>query len=136
MTSPNGIYPNSEVLPKLDRRKFDADYKRRILREADECGPGGIGALLRREGLYSSHLVRWRAEQARGEMTGLMPRTRGRKPDPGAAAQIEIARLKRENERLSKDLEQARALIDLQKKLADLLGTTLTSPSPPNENNA
>ena len=132
MTSSNGTYPNSEVQPKLDRRKFDAEYKRRILREADECDSGGIGALLRREGLYSSHLVRWRAERARGEMSGLMPRTRGRKPDPEATAQIEIARLKRENERLSKDLEQARALIDLQKKLADLLGMTLALPSPPN----
>jgi transposase-like protein len=110
-----------------ERRKFTADYKRRILHEAETCEPGQIGALLRREGLYSSHLVRWRAERARGELAGLAPRTRGRKPDPAAAEQVEIARLKRENERLHKELEQARALIDLQKKLADLLTVTTTS---------
>ena len=131
---------DSEVQPPLERRKFDADYKRRILHEAETCNPGQIGALLRREGLYSSHLVRWRAERARGELSGLAPRRRGRKPDPAAAEQAEIARLKREMaplratyDRLQKELEQARALIDLQKKLASLLTlTTTTSQSEPN----
>ena len=75
--------------------------------------------------------MRWRAERARGELAGLAPRTRGRKADPAATERAEIARLKRENERLQKDLEQARALIDLQKKLASLL-TPMTSPSEPN----
>ena len=81
---------------------------------------GSIGALLRREGLYSSHLDKWRKQRDRGALAGLGGQKRGRKPDPQAA---EIARLERENEQLRSRLERAERIIDVQKKLAELLGT-------------
>ena len=113
--------PDPEVLPRAKRRQFSAEYKLRILAEADECTRrGSIGALLRREGLYSSHLDKWRKQRDRGALVGLGGQKRGRKPDPQAA---EIARLERENERLRSRLEQAEQIIDVQKKLAELLGT-------------
>ena len=117
--------PDPQVLPKAARRKFSAEYKQRILAEADECSgpkglPGEMGALLRREGLYSSHLDKWRKQQERGALEGLRGQKRGRKPDPQAA---EIARLRRENEQLRSRLERTEHIIDVQKKLAQLLGT-------------
>jgi transposase len=106
--------------PKAQRRHFTAEYKRRILQEADACThPGEVGALLRREGLYSSHLNTWRRQRTRGELQGLTPATRGRKADPQAA---EIARLQRETERLKAQLERAELIIDVQKKVSQLLG--------------
>jgi transposase len=114
--------PDPEVAPRAIRRQFSAEYKLRILTEADECTKhGSIGALLRREGLYSSHLDKWRKQHARGALEGLAGQKRGRKPDPQAA---EITRLERENERLRTRLERAERIIDFQKKLAELLGTT------------
>jgi len=114
--------PDPEVAPRAKRRQFSAEYKLRILTEADECTKhGAIGALLRREGLYSSHLDKWRKQRARGALAGLGGQKRGRKPDPQAA---EIARLERENEQLRTRLERAERIIDFQKKLAELLGTT------------
>jgi len=114
----------TEVVAKAQRRRFTAEFKRRIVREADRCiKPGELGALLRREGLYSSHLVTWRAARDRGELEGLSPRKRGPKvaqPDP---RDRKIAELERDNVRLSKRAERAEALVDLQKKLAALLGT-------------
>src|SRR3972149_2970137 len=75
--------PEVEVLAKASRRRFTAEYKRRILREADACtAPGAIGALLRREGLYSSNLTTWRAQRERGELAGLTPKKRGPTPKP------------------------------------------------------
>jgi transposase-like protein len=94
----------------------------RILDEADNCTERGeIGALLRREGLYSSHLTDWRKQRERGELDGRRNRKRGRKPDPQAA---EMARLQRENEQLRSRLDRAERIIDVQKKLAHLLGST------------
>ena len=108
-----------EVLPKAERRQFSADYKLRVLAEADRCSePGQIGALLRREGLYSSHLSKWRQQRERGALG----QQRGRKPDPQTA---ELKRLQRENERLRSRLERAEHIIEVQKKLAELLGTSL-----------
>jgi len=115
--------PDPEVVPKAKRRQFTAKYKLSILKEADRCTERGqIGELLRREGLYSSHLSKWRQQRARGQLQGLAPKRRGRKPpDPSAA---ELAQLRRENERLRAQLEQAEIIMDVQKKLVKLLGLT------------
>jgi transposase-like protein len=114
--------PDPEVVPKARRRQFTADYKLRILSEAERCTrPGEIGALLRREGLYSSHLDKWRKQRRRGSLQAFAPQQRGPKPDPQAA---EIARLRRENERLQARLKRAETIIEVQKKLSALLGVT------------
>ena len=113
--------PDPEVVPKAKRRKFTAEYKRRILEEADNCTEAGqIGALLRREGLYSSHLTTWRRQRDQGAVKGLSPRKRGRKKKD--ELEREVARLQRENERLQANLEQAETIIDVKKKLSRLLG--------------
>jgi transposase-like protein len=125
-----GREPDPQVIPKAERRQFSAEYKLRILAEADHCTKRGeIGALLRREGLYSSHLEKWRKQRERGALTGLRSQKRGRKPDTQA---VEIARLQRENEQLRARLERAEHIIDVQKKLAYLLGT-LSAESQGNE---
>jgi transposase-like protein len=114
------VVPDPEVVAKPMRRRFSAEYKLRILHEAErQREPGAIGALLRREGLYSSHLTTWRQQRRRGELQGLTPAKRGRQADPQAA---EIARLQRENERLKAQLERAELIIDVQKKLSRMLG--------------
>jgi transposase len=127
--------PKTEVVAKAKRKRFTAAEKLRILREVDACqGSGEIGALLRREGIYSSYLTTWRRQRERGELDGLAPQRRGPKPDPQA---VEIAKLKRENERLQKRLEQAEFIIDFQhlpwravpgKKVAQMFGKTLETP--------
>lgn len=115
--------PDPEVVPKAKRRQFSAEYKLRILSEAERCTrPGEIGALLRREGLYSSHLDKWRKQRRRGSLQALAPQKRGPKPDPQAA---EIAHLRRENERLQARLQQAETIIEVQKKLCALLDLTM-----------
>ena len=114
--------PDPEVSAKPIRRRFSAGYKRRILREADTCDPGGIAILLRREGLYSSHLTTWRHQREQGEIAGLEPRKRGRKTTPRNPLSAENERLQRENERLQKRLRQAETIIDVQKKLCEMLG--------------
>ena len=115
--------PNPEVMPKAKRRRFSAEYKLRILEEADaSSGSGQIGALLRREGLYSSHLVTWRRQRAQGQLDSLRPKPRGRKPSADEGLAKELAVLKRENERLDLRLQQAETIIDVQKKLSGLLG--------------
>ena len=115
--------PDPEVVPKAKRRQFTARYKMRILEEADRCSERGqIGELLRREGLYSSLLSNWRQQRALGQLQGLASKKRGRKPQDPAAA--ELAQLRRENERLRVQLEQAEIIIDVQKKLSELLGLT------------
>jgi len=108
----------SEVVARAQRRSFPAEYKRRILQEADRCSQlGQVGALLRREGLYSSHLTTWRRQREQGELGS---RQRGQPPaDPAIQ---EGVRLRRENERLRKRLAQAEAIIEVQKKLSNLLG--------------
>jgi len=111
--------PNPEVVPKAQRRRFGAGYKLRILREVEACSqPGEVGALLRREGLYSSLLSDWRRQRDAGMLEGLAPKKRGRKPNPEAR---ENARLTKENARLRRELEQAHMIIAVQKKLGDLL---------------
>jgi transposase len=112
--------PNPEVVVKAQRRRFTAEYKHRILEEADACTHrGDVGALLRREGLYSSHLSTWHRQRQQGELQGLTPAKRGRKGDPLAA---ENARLQRKTERLKAQLARAELIIDVQKKVSELLG--------------
>ncbi len=119
-----------EVVPKAERRRFTAEYKLRILSEADACTqPGAIGALLRREGLYRSHLDKWRQQRRTGTLQALASQKRGPKPDPQAA---EIVRLRSENARLQQRLQQAETIIEVQKKLSALLGlATSGSDAPP-----
>jgi transposase-like protein len=112
-----------EVVPKVERRKFTAEEKLRILAEADACTePGEVGALVRREGIYSSYLSKWRMARDRGQLAALDAKNRGPKPATDAALAREVARLRRENERLQKRLDQAEAIIEVQKKLSQLLG--------------
>ena len=117
-----------EVVAKATRRRFTAEYKCRIVREADRSTkPGEMGALLRREGLYSSHVTTWRAARDRGELAGLSPKKRGPKvtlPDP---REQRIAEQEREITRWKKRAERAEALVEVQKKIAALLGTPLES---------
>ena len=115
--------PDPEVVPMAERRRFTAGEKLRILEEAEACtGPGEIGALLRREGIYSSYLSRWRQARDRGQLTALGSQQRGPKAALDAALVREVPRLRRENERLQARLEQAEAIIEVQKKLSQLLG--------------
>ena len=114
----------TEVVAKAQRRRFTAEYKRRIVREADRCTtPGAIGALLRREGLYSSHLTTWRAARDRGELAGLAPKPRGPKASPPDPRDKKLAEQERELVRWRQRAERAEALVELQKKVAALLGT-------------
>ena len=116
--SPPKVDPEVEAKP--ERRQFTAEYKRRILEEADACTePGQIGALLRREGLYSSNLINWRRQRSEGSLKGLSPKKRGPKLDPMAN---ENAALRRRIERLEAELKRAETIIEVQKKLSDLLG--------------
>jgi transposase-like protein len=120
MTSTNGGGPpDPEVLERPKRRQFSASYKLRILEQADRCASGELGALLRREGLYSSHLTAWRREREKGALAALS-RRRGRKAKR-SLEQREIERLERENERLRQELEKAQAIIAVQEKVAAML---------------
>jgi transposase-like protein len=104
------------VREKPVRRRFDAEYKAHFLREADQCTqPGQLGALLRREGLYSSHLFLWRKQRDDAALAGLVPKRRGRKPDPNAPLVAENQRLVRENARLMRRLRRTEAILDVQK---------------------
>jgi transposase-like protein len=118
--------PDTEVVAKAKRRQFTAAEKLRLLREVEACrGSGEIGALLRREGIYSSYLTTWRKQREAGELDGLTPQKRGPKPNPEA---IELAKLRREHERLQERLRQAELIIEVQKKVARLLGNTIEAP--------
>ena len=115
-----------EVVPRAKRRRFSAEYKLRILEEAAACSERGqIGSLLRREGLYSSHLTTWRQQREQGQLEALSPKNRGRKPSVDETLAKELAELKRENQRLGNRLQQAETIIEVQKKLSGLLGLTL-----------
>jgi transposase len=114
-----------EVEAKARRRQFSAKYKCRILEEADKGVEGAIASLLRREGLYSSHLTTWRKQRAKGEIAGLEPQKRGKKPAPKNPLAGDMHRLTRENRRLQQRLRQAEIIIDVQKKLCDVLGLTV-----------
>lgn len=120
--------PDTEVVEKAKRRQYTAEYKLRILSEVDACkGTGEIGALLRREGLYSSLISKWRQQREQGSLEGLAAHKRGPKADPQA---VELARLQRENERLRKRLERAELIIDVQKKVAQMLGVPVEEHDP------
>ncbi len=113
---------DTEVVAKAKRRQFSLAYKTRILTEVDNCTEAGqIGAILRREGLYSSHLTTWRRQWERGELAG----RRGR--PARSDAEPEVNRLRQENERLQQRLAQAEAIIDVQKKVSQLIGLSLNS---------
>jgi transposase len=117
--------PDPEVSPRPARRRFSAQYKARIVEEVSRCTqPGQIGALLRREGLVSSQLSLWRRQCRQGVLKALRDDKRGRKPihDP---RDRELDRLRRENTRLAKKLKQAETIIEIQKKVAALLGNPI-----------
>ena len=117
------VLPDPEVMEKPERRRFTAEYKLRILTLADACGnTGELGALLRREGLYSSHLTTWRRQRKEGTLAGLTPRKRGRKEAERNPLQAENEKLRRENERLANRLKRAEIIIDAQKKISEMLG--------------
>ena len=122
---PSSIAPplDPEVVATAKRRQFSSSERRRILAAADRCSKTGeIGALLRREGIYSSQLATWRKQREATERAGLEPKKRGRKADPAIAEARRFAELTRENERLRRKLAQAHIIIDVQKKLCTLLG--------------
>ena len=121
--------PSSEVLEKPVRRRFTVEYKARILAEADACTQSGVlGELLRREGLYSSHLATWRRQRDEGALAGLTPKQRGRRAKAKNPLAGEVARLQRENQRLKEQLRQAELIIDVQKKVSEMLNIPLNSP--------
>jgi transposase len=118
----------TEVVAKAQRRKYTAEYKQRILAEVEGCkNAGEVGALLRREGLYSSLISKWRQRSQKGAVAGLATQKRGPKVDPQA---VELARMQRENERLRERLRQAELIIEVQKKVSQILGVTLSTIDP------
>ncbi len=126
----SGGSPDPEVVPRARRRRFGAAYKLRVVAEADDCTkPGEIGALLRREGLSSSHLVTWRRARDQGQLDALAPKRRGPKPDPDRALKKRNDQLERENARLLKRLETAEVIIDVQRKVSRLLGIEMPETS-------
>ena len=122
------ITPDAEVVPRAKRRQFSVSYKLQIQEAAEQCHDSGeVGALLRREGLYSTHLTTWRRQRERGEMAGLTPAKRGRKPTHDPAAET-IAQLMRENARLKAKLERAETILEVQKKVSAMLEIPLKTP--------
>lgn len=117
------ILPNPEVSDKTGRRRFTLEYKLKILHEADNVkGCGDIGALLRREGLYSTHLHMWRKQRREGSLAGLLGKKRGRKTSDITP---QVKQLLKEKARLERRLERAEAIIAIQKKVSELLGIPL-----------
>jgi len=117
--------PDPEVVAQARRRSFTKEYKISIIEEADRCKKTGeIGALLRREGLYSSHLRNWRRERKQSALTAMQAKQRGPKPkrDP---QHLQILQLERENKRLQTKLQQAETILEIQKKVSELLGLPL-----------
>jgi transposase-like protein len=124
--------PDPEVLENKPRRRFTAKYKLRILEEADACTePGQIGALLRREGLYSSNLTIWRRQRDEGQLQGLSPKKRGRKAKAVNPLAQRVAELERETQQLREKLRKAEIIIEVQKKVSEILGI----PQDPNDEN-
>ena len=114
------------MLERAVRRHFRAEYKERIVREAEACTHvGQIGALLRREGLYSSHLDKWRRKLAQGGRAALVEAKRGRKPKR-TPVDVDNERLRKQNARLERRLKQAETIIEIQKKVSEILGIPLT----------
>jgi transposase len=126
MMQPALATQETEVVAMPKRRRFSADEKLRILKEVDACTkPGEQGALLRREGLYSSHLVEWRRARERGELDALAPKKRGRKPAAVNPLEKKLAELARALEKAEARAKRAEALVELQKKVSELLGIQL-----------
>jgi transposase-like protein len=127
----------SALPARARRRQFTVAYKLRILHEADHCAIGALSALLRREGLYSSHLANWRQQRVAGTLAALAPQRRGRPAT--STTERELARLREENARLARKLAAAETVIEVQKKVATLLGLTLPEPpaalEPPGDSN-
>ena len=123
--------PDPEVVAKAKRRTFSTEYKIRILEQADAASatPGGVGALLRREGLYSSHLVSWRRERQAGILDALKPRKRGPRSERNPMEE-EVQKLRRQLGQLTEKLRKAEIIIDVQKKVAALLGNPIPDPDP------
>lgn len=119
--------PDPEVPEKARRRRFSARYKKKILEEGDACKgiPGAVGALLRREGLYSSHITTWRKQREKGELDGLAPKKRGRKARPINPLARKVRDLEVEIRRLKRQLDKAETIISFQKKLSEMLGIPL-----------
>lgn len=119
--------PDPEVLEKPVRRKFTAAYKLEIVEAAERCSEQGqIGALLRREGLYSSQLSTWRNQRQQGQLQALSDNKRGRKATIPQPVQKELEQLRRENQRLRQKMQQAELIIDIQKKASQLMGIPLS----------
>jgi transposase len=116
--------PDPEVSAKVQRRHFSVEYRLRIVKQADACKkPGELGALLRREGLYSSLLTNWRRQREQGALVSLRARKRGPKPRP---IDPRVKQLEAENARLQRKLQQADTIITVQKKVAEILGIPLS----------
>jgi len=131
----NGVAPGKaarskdrEILEKPQRRRFTTEEKLRILRETDSCAPGTIGAVLRREGIYSSLLVAWRQARDRGNFDRGTLRDRAKRKGEHEASLRRIAELEQENRKLQRRLQRAELILDIQKKAAGLLGIELKSP--------
>lgn len=128
-TETGSAKPDPEVLAVARRRQFTAEYKRSFLREYEACPKGERGALLRREGLYSWHVTAWRTQRTTGELAGLTPRKRGRKPTKRRdEVALENQRLVRQVARLEHQLTHARKVIEVQKKISEILGVDQTLP--------
>ena len=119
--------PDPEVVATAKRRHFSAQEKLRILEEADACEHGEIGALVRREGIYTSYLSRWRRERKRGALEGLSADKRGSESEVDRALAEENKQLRGENKRLKQRLTQAETIIEVQKKVSQLLGLAPTA---------
>jgi transposase len=127
-TRSSGI-PDPEVTDKAERRRFTAKYKLSVLQQVDaSTEPGSKGAILRREGLYSSNLSTWRRQRDEGSLAALTPKQRGRRAAPVDPITLENEQLRKDNVRLAKRLNQAELIIDVQKKVSQLLGITLATP--------
>ena len=114
--------PDPEVPEKKPRRKFTAKYKLQILQEAEACKPGELGAFLRKNGLYSSNLTTWRRQKEDGLLQALSPKKRGRKEKEKNPLSQRVAELERETERLRRKLKKAETIIEVQKKISEILG--------------
>jgi hypothetical protein len=126
--------PDPEVPEKRPRRKFTARYKLEVLKKADACTqPGELGALLRKEGLYSSNLTTWKRQRDQGVLDAMSPKKRGRKKIEKNPLAQEVATLQKENERLRRKLKKAEIIIEFQKKISEMLGI---SQDPDEESNS
>lgn len=120
--------PDPEVTERPQRRQYSAEYKQRILRLLDACSaPGEVGSLLRREGLYSSLVSTWRQQRNRAGQLGLEPQKRGRKPVPENPLAKKLAQVEREKRKLEQELKKAKLLLELKKKVSEILGISLDS---------